>query len=193
MVQRSAQPEVYCYHLCHNGQTWGRYLVGASVAAVNAMVFVNKRLVSMLLRSEGSGHVSLHSITLPPWSLRHKTDGIQFAGAALEGGATDSLYPMPPALAPAPAEKPTTKVCPGCAPSAPAYRADPALSRVWLGKDEVIGQSPRAIWLCHKGLQSAYWWLPSSAPDYAVQSQCPHCAGSMKCLQVSGLACYEPA
>ena len=35
----------------------GRYLVGASVAAVNAVIFVNKRLVSMLLCSEGSGHV----------------------------------------------------------------------------------------------------------------------------------------
>ena len=33
------------------------YLVGASVAAVNAVIFVNKRLVSMLLCSEGAGHV----------------------------------------------------------------------------------------------------------------------------------------
>ena len=31
--------------------------MGASVAAVNAVIFVNKRLVSMLLCSEGSGHV----------------------------------------------------------------------------------------------------------------------------------------
>ena len=39
------------------GRHGGRYLVGASVAAVNAVIFVNKRLVSMLLCSEGSGHV----------------------------------------------------------------------------------------------------------------------------------------
>ena len=39
------------------GRHGGYYLVGASVAAVNAVIFVNKRLVSMLLCSEGSGHV----------------------------------------------------------------------------------------------------------------------------------------
>ena len=39
------------------GRHGGHYLVGASVAAVNAVIFVNKRLVSMLLCSEGSGHV----------------------------------------------------------------------------------------------------------------------------------------
>ena len=39
------------------GRHGRHYLVGASVAAVNAVIFVNKRLVSMLLCSEGSGHV----------------------------------------------------------------------------------------------------------------------------------------
>ena len=42
----------------------------------------------MLLRPQRCRIIfSLQSITLPPWSLRHKTDGIQFLRAALECGS----------------------------------------------------------------------------------------------------------
>ena len=80
---------------------------------------------------------SEHSITLPPWSFRHRTDGIQFPLAEpFSVGASSSPYPMLPAEAPAPAENAAaTKVCcfiPGCAFKAPATSCKSRTSSLWL-------------------------------------------------------------
>ena len=66
----------------------GRYLVRASVAAVNAVIFVNKRLMSVLLRPQGAGYIfrAIHhaaALVVEAQNRRHTVP----SGAALECGS----------------------------------------------------------------------------------------------------------
>ena len=70
------------------GRHGGHYLVGASVAAVNAVIFVNKRLMSVLLRPQGAGYIfrAIHhaaTLVVEAQNRRHTVP----SGAALECGS----------------------------------------------------------------------------------------------------------
>ena len=66
----------------------GRYLVRPCVAAVNAVIFVNKRLMSVLLRPQGAGYIfrAIHhaaALVVEAQNRRHTVP----SGAALECGS----------------------------------------------------------------------------------------------------------